>query len=254
MFGLKNIFGSDDNKKSRNFSSELVFEEITIRYNVEYSRRKLLTLLVRQPDGEVIVKSPYGMAPAYISRFVENKSSWIIKHLKRIEELKTTRVKRDYSDNSEQLLLGKPYTLRVVASIKEGVKIDGDNIVVYCRNSDRTEFLLKKWQVELSRKMFMDICRPIIDGFGEKYNIYPSLIECKFVKGYWGQCTSKRVIRLNVELIRAPKACIEYIIMHELCHLVHQNHSADFWALVKREMPDFKKRKELLEKTISCKY
>ncbi|HIS34974.1 MAG TPA: M48 family metallopeptidase [Candidatus Avirikenella pullistercoris] len=222
-------------------------------FSIEYSRRRTLSIQLKQPNGEMTVKAPLGMDIAKIDSFVKGKANWIWKHKERIEFLKNNRIKRIYEEGAQHLYLGETHTLRIIESSEEKVTKNDNSIFVYTENIQKTEKILKRWYDEEAKSIFDTICRPIIADFGKRHNIYPVSVKNKFVKSYWGVCTLKKEIRLNTELLRAPRPCIEYIIVHELCHLIHPNHSKVFYNLLTSEMPDWKKRKKLLEQTISTK-
>lgn len=249
---IKQLLGLE--KKNDQLRRAVNHENNIIEYTINYQSRKTLTIMIKQPNGEVVVKSPKGLTISYIEEFVSRKADWIIKHKSRINSLNQIRIRKEYTDGAVHLFLGKQYVLEVYLSNSESVEMIDDKIVVKSKNESRVEQLLKVWYANLSTQIFSDICRPLINSFAERNGgVYPSRLEAKYVKGYWGQCTPQKVIRLNIELLRAPRECIEYIMVHELCHLVHHNHSKDFWDLVKQELSDYKERKLLLDKTIGIR-
>jgi predicted metal-dependent hydrolase len=95
-----------------------------------------------------------------------------------------------------------------------------------------------------------EIAEPLIQRF-KRYGVEPSSLYIQYMENRWGSCTPKDKIILNVELIKAPKSCIEYVIIHELCHLLHRNHTSAFYRLLAAEMPDWEKWKVRLER-LSC--
>lgn len=233
-------------------TAKIIYESLEINdnrsidYVIEFSTRKSLTISISKKDKKLIVKSPLGLSLTYIKNFVVTKRSWIEKQCNIIEN-DTSFIEVSYENGSSHVILGREYILEIHSANKTEIfTTDSGKLIVNCRSNTNVEAAIKKWYATIAPNVFMQIMRPIIDNFGSKYNIYPSGIEYKFVKRYWGQCTSKRLIRINLGLIHQPQAAIEYIILHELCHLVHQNHSKKFWELVEKEMPDFKERKALL--------
>ncbi|MFI3262684.1 MAG: SprT family zinc-dependent metalloprotease [Rikenellaceae bacterium] len=217
-----------------------------IDYDIEFSNRKSLVISVNKKDKKVVVKSPNNLSLPYIKNFVVSKSSWIKKQCDNAEN-NTSFVQLSYENGSKHYILGKEYILEIhSANITEIFTTDAGKLIINCRSNTNIELALKKWHATIAPRVFIEIMRPIIDNFGVKYKLYPSKLEYKFVKRYWGQCTPKRLIRINISLIHQPQAAIEYIILHELCHFIHQNHSKDFWTLVEKEMPDYKQRKALL--------
>ena len=132
----------------------------------------------------------------------------------------------------------------VIAPIKEAP------IEIVTTEKSNTETLLKGWYKEKAKQKFAEIAEPLIERF-KKYNVIPKGIYIQEMSRRWGSCTPKGKIILNTELIKAPKACIEYVIIHELCHLVHHDHTQKFIDLQTREMPDWEKWKNKLEKLLA---
>jgi predicted metal-dependent hydrolase len=106
---------------------------------------------------------------------------------------------------------------------------------------------MKEWYRERAKIKFAEISEPIIQRF-KKYNVEPSSLYIQYMENRWGSCTPKGKIILNVELVKASKPCIEYVITHELCHLLHRNHTSAFYQLLATEMPDWERWKNKLEK------
>jgi predicted metal-dependent hydrolase len=105
---------------------------------------------------------------------------------------------------------------------------------------------MKDWYRERAKIKFAEIAESIIQRF-KKYNVELTSLYIQNMKNRWGSCTPKGKIILNTELIKAPKPCIEYVITHELCHLVHQRHTHAFYDLLTAEMPDWERWKNKLE-------
>ena len=106
---------------------------------------------------------------------------------------------------------------------------------------------MKAWYFERAKIKFIEIAKPIIERF-TCYNVKPSVIHIQKMEFRWGSCTTKGKLILNAELIKTAKPCIKYVITHELCHLVHRNHTKEFYELLEKEMPDWKRWKEKLER------
>jgi hypothetical protein len=105
---------------------------------------------------------------------------------------------------------------------------------------------LKEWYRNKAAKIFFDVLNSSFPKFSN-YKIPFPVIQIRFMPKRWGSCTPSGKIILNPELIKAPKASIEYVITHELCHLIHPNHTKSFFNLQQKLMPDWKKWKQRLE-------
>ena len=136
--------------------------------------------------------------------------------------------------------------LQVTIGNKNEVKYKGRIIEVITKNKINVGELLKQWYRDKAKDKFFALAEPYIQRF-KKYNVAPKEIVIQDMPTRWGSCTAKGKIILNPELIKAPKHCIEYVIIHELCHLVHRDHTQKFIALQTKEMPDWEKWKGKLE-------
>jgi predicted metal-dependent hydrolase len=133
---------------------------------------------------------------------------------------------------------------------EESVKLKGRFIEVTTNEKSRAKELLNEWYLQHAKEKFHAIAAPLIDKF-KKYKVEPSSIVLREMPTRWGSCTPKGKIILNPELIKAPRACIEYVIVHELCHLVHHDHTQKFMDLQTKEMKDWVKWKMKLEKLLA---
>ena len=130
------------------------------------------------------------------------------------------------------------------------MKLKGKYIEATMTDKTRAEHLVVEWYSQNAKLKLRTIAQPLIDNF-KKYNIEPSSIVLRDMPTRWGSCTPKGKIILNPELIKAPKGCIEYVIIHELCHLVHHDHTQKFIDLQTKEMRDWEKWKMKLEKLLA---
>jgi len=144
------------------------------------------------------------------------------------------------------LYLGRQYKLLVTVGNKDEVRYKGRTIEITTTKKTNAEQLMNAWYRERAKLKFAEIAEPLIERF-KKYKVEPSNIYLHDMPKRWGSCTPTGKIILNPELIKAPKPCIEYVIIHELCHLVHRNHNKRFFELQTKEMPDWRKWKEKLE-------
>jgi predicted metal-dependent hydrolase len=153
---------------------------------------------------------------------------------------------KKYVSGETHLYLGRQYRLKVSAANENEVKLKGKYILVNVTHKSTPEDLLKNWYLENARLKFENYAAAWIEKF-KKYNVAPTNIVLLEMPTRWGSCTPKGKIILNPHLIKAPKGCIEYVIVHELCHLVYHDHTQKFLDLQTREMPDWEKWKLKLE-------
>lgn len=145
--------------------------------------------------------------------------------------------------------LGRRYRLEITDGYSEAVFYRGRNLQVETKNTtpQHIKSLLEKWYLERAKIKFFEYAESLIQRF-KKYEVEPKALYIQDMKYRWRSCTAKRNIILNPELIKAPITCIEYVIIHELCHLLHRNHMQAFFRLLSKEMSDWEKWKMKLER------
>ena len=219
-----------------------------INCEIKRSRRRTVALYVH-PDKSVEIRMPLLFSVDEIEPFLIKHSRWLFNRLD-LPEKKPIEPKK-FVSGELHYFLGKQYPLEVVASDKNSVVFDNEKIVIRQRVDKSTSQqvnlsksvsvsdLLDRWYLEQAKRVFQEISIPLVESM-KKYNVAPKSFAIKKMKTRWGSCSSKGNINLNLHLIKLPEQCIKEVILHELCHLVHFNHSKDFYALMTAEMPDWK--------------
>ena len=108
------------------------------------------------------------------------------------------------------------------------------------------EELMRQWYLSMAKERLPQIVTPVIESFRSIYKVAPARITVKHMRSRWGSCSSRKAVSLNSKLIMTPERCIEYVMVHELCHLIHFNHSENFYSLLAEILPDWKERKKEL--------
>ena len=208
-----------------------------------------------KPEGEVLVSANNSVSTDFIDAFIEKKQRYIFSVLSRYEEKKKLfqAVPKRYVSGESYDLLGKSLRLKVEANKEENVYTDGVYIFLKVKDKDdfrHKEIMMSKWLKQYQTTVFEELLQEKYLLF-EKYGVtYPTL-KIRNMTSRWGSCQPKKgIITLNSKLIEAPRNCIEYVILHELVHFIHPNHSRQFWDFVAMMIPDWKERKEELEKRI----
>lgn len=220
-----------------------------ISYSVEFTERKTLGISV-YPDRATIVKAPIDSSMEKIEQKVRKKAAWILKQQDYFLSFEPRTTPRKFVSGETHLYLGRQYQLKVIIDTNEFVKYTGRFIEVHTSNKNSVSDLLNTWYSEKAKIWFPVLAEPLINRF-KKYGVVPKTIDIKAMQYRWGSCSAKGRILLNLELMKAPKACIQYVIVHELCHLVHRDHTAAFFKLQDREFSEWKKWKEKLEKLLA---
>ncbi|WP_299798007.1 SprT family zinc-dependent metalloprotease [uncultured Maribacter sp.] len=229
--------------------ASIQFGSKQIDFQIEYSERKTLGITV-SPDMDVLVKAPNDSTISKIEEKLKKKAPWIIKQQSFFLTYHPKTTKRNYISGETHLYLGRQYLLKVEENEKESVKLKGKFIEVKTHDKARVKQLVNNWYLKHARSKFHATALPLIEKF-KKYKVEPSSIVLREMPTRWGSCTPKGKIILNPELIKAPKGCIEYVITHELCHLIHHDHTKRFMDLQTKEMKDWKKWKTKLERLLA---
>jgi predicted metal-dependent hydrolase len=220
-----------------------------IDFYLEFTNRVTLGISVNS-DMEVIVHAPADSSMDKIKRKLFKKAPWIIKQQSYFLSFQPKTPERKFISGETHLYLGRQYILKIKKAKNESVKIIGRNIEVNTPDRHRAKELMTSWYLRNAKLKFDIIASPLIERFS-KYNVHPNSIVIKPMPTRWGSCTPKGKIILNPELVKAPRPCIEYVIIHELCHLVHHDHTQKFIDLQTKEMPDWERWKMKLEKLLS---
>jgi len=219
-----------------------------IYYTLEYKARKSLGITVT-PEMEVLVKAPIAATLTQVNEKVRKRAPWILKQQSFFLSYYPKTPPRKFVSGESHLYLGKQYRLRVLTGVN-GVKLAGGFMVVTCADKSKAKQVLKAWYLKQAKIKFELLAKKWILRF-KKYDKEPESIVIREMPTRWGSCTPQNKIILNPELIKAPTGCIEYVIVHELCHLVYRNHTAKFMALQNKELPGWQKWKDKLEKVLT---
>lgn len=220
-----------------------------LSFEVSLSARKTLAISVH-PDLQIEVKAPIIATQDEIREKVKKKAAWIIRQIDYFEGFLPRTPDRKYVSGETHRYLGKQYQLKVVLAHDESVKLQTGLIVVsgYDTSAIRVRQLLTRWYYKHAKQKIEARYHEILPSF-KKYGLEAREIRFKRMETRWGSCNVKQAIVLNPELIKAPIRCIDYVIVHELCHLKHHNHGAKFYQMLDIMMPDWQKWKQRLEES-----
>lgn len=230
-------------------TDSIQFGSRLIDFRLEYSNRKSLGITVT-PEMDVLVKAPTQTSIEKVKEKIKKRAPWIIKQQSFFLSFQPKTPSRKYISGETHLYLGKQYILKVKNGSEESVRLKGRYLELVTNFKSHAKPLLRDWYLIRSKEKLREIAQPLINKF-KKYNVEPSAIVFRDMPTRWGSCTPKGKIILNPELIKAPKGCIEYVIIHELCHLVHHHHTQRFIDLQTKEMKDWVKWKTKLEKLLA---
>lgn len=230
------------------------FGKQEIRYSLSFSARKQLKITVF-PDGRIAVDAPEGRSRGEVQRVVKKRVRWIVRQRRHFEKYQPLPTPRRYVSGETHRYLGKQYRLRVRHGSEQTVKLNGGflwAIVSGSSGRNRARLLVEEWYSTHAAETFerrLAICHGRVKHYGIPY---PSL-RIRKMRTRWGSCRKNGTIVLNPELVRLPTPCIDYLIIHELCHLKFHNHSRGFYDLLSKCLPDWATRREQLNLTaVQC--
>ena len=230
-------------------TESIVFGSKQIDFKLEYAVRKTLGITVTS-DMDVLVRAPVDTPIEMIREKIRKKAPWIIKQQSFFLSFHPKTPARKYISGETHLYLGRQYRLKIETGKIESVKLRGKSIEVITNDKANVKQLVSNWYLNNARIKFHTIALPYIERF-RKHKVEPRSIVLREMPTRWGSCTPRGKIILNPELVKAPKGCIEYVIIHELCHLIHHDHTQKFIDLQTKEMPDWEKWKMKLEKLLA---
>jgi predicted metal-dependent hydrolase len=224
----------------------------TIQYTLSRSNRKTIGIIISK-DLRVTVKAPNKVSLKQMEDVVRQKAHWIIRKLTEIETAARETPHREYSSGEKLLFLGQEYVLKV---------LDGDTglaLKVYISSKEmcvsipyllsdeakarKVRGLLLNWYLEKVALLF----KQRVEIYDKLLNVHPAKIAIKDIKTRWGSASYKRNINLNWRLVMAPLNVVDYVVVHELCHLKEMNHSKAFWSHVESILPDYKEYRRWLK-------
>ena len=222
-----------------------------INYKIIYSRRRSIGISIG-PDSGVIVRAPYRTSVKTIENLVLSKSTWIKKHLENYQVAKRINSQKSFSDGKPVLFRGIEYIIRIIESKTYFIKLAENEIEIGLKNieeRDKAASMLEKWYKSIAESVFRKKIEEILIRF-KNYNFVPTELSVRMLKRRWGSCTSKGKITISSELVKLDDIYLEYVILHELCHLRHHNHGKEFYKLLSEVFPEWKQRRNELKKYI----
>jgi predicted metal-dependent hydrolase len=232
---------------------QVPYGDKVIQFTLERKNVKNVNLNIK-PDMTVYVSAHEKVPLEFIFDFVKTKASWISKHVGYFKEVQPeVQSAREYVSGESFKYLGKQYRLKVEENNPERVLYYRGCIYLYVKDKydfTRKESLFKGWMRERANLVFHDSLAKLYPLI-QKYNIPKPNLSIRTMKARWGSClVDSNTILLNLELIKAPKYCIDYVVLHECIHFIHKNHDESFYNFQSVLMPDWKQRKAILDEEI----
>jgi len=226
----------------------------TINYEIVYSKKRRKAAIVVRPDLTVEFRAPHGLSREAIRDMVQKKAVWVWEKLDWFEANRLPSQEKRYADGEKYLYMGREYSLKILPAEeikKPFVSFTGSEITVFIPESVSDELkpaLVKKAIWNFYSERAESEVKKFLKFYSEKLRIDPPAFKVKYQKRRWGSCSADNVLRINFQLIMAPPEQLEYVVVHELCHVKEKNHSARFWNLVGELMPHYQVRRKSLKK------
>lgn len=226
---------------------ELQYGDTTIQYTLAVALRRTIAISVA-PDLRVTVTVPPDTPLDSIEARVRQRAAWIVRQQRDLEQYLPATPPRQYRSGETHRYLGRQYRLKVIQNTPDAVqRTRGWLYVSTPHTSDRAhvQALVQGWYHTEAEQVFGERLDAMLPRFAQHGITRPAVI-IKPLQARWGSCAGAGAITLNVRLMQVPATCIEYVIVHELCHLVEHNHSTRFYALLDRMLPDWRARRQTL--------
>jgi predicted metal-dependent hydrolase len=224
----------------------------SIAYRARCSARKTLAISVH-PDGTVEIVAPEGAAKQDIERRLLRRAGWVLKQRRYFEQFLPRTPERRFVGGETHLYLGRQYRLKVEVGDEDRVRLKGGFFWVSVDGSpsgDRVRHLMAEWYREHADAKLTERYSIVAKRFSRLLPSIPT-VTIAAMKRRWGSYSAAGRITLNADLVRAALPCIDYVIVHELAHARHAHHKRAFFELLEQMLPDWKDRKQRLERALA---
>lgn len=226
------------------------YENKKLPVDVIYRKRKTVTIKV-MPKDKIQMIAPNKVSKDVLEKILNKNTNWILSKLNGFKDFDDSFMKRDYVDYEVYYYMGKPRYLKIIKDKNienknkrsyNYIELRGDNIEIRTNNWDK-DYLkesLKKWYKIQSEEVLMDRIDFLRKRSEDFRKIEPEIVKVKEQKKIWGSCNTRKTIYINSKISMLPVKAIDYIIVHEFCHILHMNHSKEFYKAVEKIIPNYK--------------
>lgn len=230
-------------------TSYYTYNNQTVDFQLTYKKRKTLGIYI-DVYGNIELRVPKATEDQQIIDLLESKWSWIVRKQGEMKERTKGFKEKTYEDGEEFLFLGNHYPIEVEEDPKaKHATITFDQSTLKIVVPVRDEAMLKK----LMTKFYKQQCKKLVESrireYQSNFKVKPKSIKINGNKKNWGTCNSLRDLTFNWKLAMAPLKVIDYVVIHEMCHMIHMNHDRSFWRLVGKYMPDYEAQQNWLKET-----
>lgn len=218
----------------------------TIRFEIKYKNRTSIGIII-DSYGNIEVQAPKGTPNGRVLQLLEDKWDLIQQKLKEMRDRLQGPQKKVYEYGESFLYIGKTYPIEIFQDInitQDHVVLKKEKLHIYVKRSDTEKIkqALKRFYYQQCK----DLVEKSISSYQRNFKTKPRSFRITDSKTTWGTCDSNRQLTFNWRLAMAPREVIDYVVVHEMCHMVHMNHDRSFWRLVGKIMPDYKEKESWL--------
>ena len=218
---------------------------------VEISAKEITSLRLKVfPDTRIKLSVPLDTPDRFIADFLDKKRPWIDKQLSTFSQTDAVEKERSIRSGTSTRILGRQLSIKVMPSTRKRIVRDDHWLLIYTTTPDDQNDVDRQfanwWQKNAKQYLLSQLERmyPVV----EKYGVAMPELRVKKMQTLWGSCSRKyHVINLNYYLCKAPVACVEYVILHELLHFLYRRHDKNFYEMLTVMMPDWQERRRLLD-------
>ncbi|MBQ9314685.1 MAG: M48 family metallopeptidase [Clostridia bacterium] len=226
------------------------YQNQIIEYTLTRNAKRNVNFRIKQ-NGEVYVSAPKRVSKAELEKMIFERAEWIIQNQRKIKSKKQNTMDTNIQNASQIYLNGQKYYIRLTTGTINSIHFRDNVLIIQIKEKykDSQEYIHSYFDQWMKETMYT-LSDKLIDKYLlllSKYHLKKPELAIRTMTGRWGSCMpSKCKITINKNLIYPPHYCLEYVVLHELAHLVEANHSKRFYAIIEEVMPDWKERKKIL--------
>ncbi len=227
---------------------EVAFGSKRIAYRLQHGRRSTLAITVHA-DGRVVVKAPIGLDPEAADGRVRRRGAWILRQWRRDAGVASLPPQRRYVSGASHFLFGRELRLRVRRGAHATAVLARPYLTITAPrlNENAAAIVMEKWRRAVARERFEERLEALAPRVLGTHAALPA-VRIVTMRRRWGSCSQAGTISLNPWLSEHPRGCVDYVILHELCHIEHLNHGPAFQTLLSRVLPDWRRWKRRLDR------
>ena len=214
-------------------------------FQVRRSPRRRTVALVVDRAAELIVNSPESVTADDLSRWIHSKLLWVHRKLALKSEFAIRGRNPEYVSGESFMYLGKRYRLRLLSDQRQDLRFDGTSFLLRC-NAQPADELFRRWYIQSGRRWL----KRRLPSLYRLTGVSPSRVVVRDLGFRWGSCGRDNSINLNWRVFQLPVSLIDYLVLHELCHIEEPSHGPKFWRALDRTLPDWRQRREALNRMV----